>query len=129
MVFCTRADVNCVPLLQPGQAAREDEELETHETMSWPAFMGHLSTNGDRRPVRAQNSSTPRHRSRNGQSEIRNQHLACCRRQSLRPQGSPRLDTVEEQAPKTVVENAQPGSQSGLQSNGETNQGRTGRIP
>ncbi|GJQ73997.1 hypothetical protein Trydic_g14325, partial [Trypoxylus dichotomus] len=94
-----------------------------------PPLHQHRSYHCDRRPDRIRNSSMPRHGARNGQSEIRNQYLACCRRQSLHPQGSPRPDTGEEQAPKTVVKNAQPGSQSGLQSNGETNQGRTGRIP
>ncbi|GJQ65415.1 hypothetical protein Trydic_g7524 [Trypoxylus dichotomus] len=80
----------------------------------------HRSYHGDRRPNRARNNSTPSHRARIQQLKIRNQHLACRRRQSLHPQGSPRPDTGDEQAPKTVAENVKPGYQSRIQSNGET---------
>ncbi|GJQ79610.1 hypothetical protein Trydic_g16452 [Trypoxylus dichotomus] len=89
----------------------------------------HRSYHGNRRPDRARNSSRSSHGARSRQLKIHNQHLACCRRQSLHPQGSPRPDTEKEQAPKTVAENAKSGSQSRVQPNGETNQGSIGRIP
>ncbi|GJQ70734.1 hypothetical protein Trydic_g667 [Trypoxylus dichotomus] len=101
-------------LLQLGQAAPEDEDPRTRQTVSWPAFANHLSRphrsyHGDRRPDRARSSSTPSHEARIRQRTVRNQHHACRRQQGLYPQGSPRPDTGEEPAPKTMAENVKPG--------------------
>ncbi|GJQ79297.1 hypothetical protein Trydic_g16165 [Trypoxylus dichotomus] len=100
-------------LLQLGQAAPEDEEPRMRNTMSWPAFADHLSAHIG--PITAIGGSIEleaavrSHGARIRQRTVRNQHLACHRRQGLHPQGSPRPDTGEEPARKIMAENVKPG--------------------
>ncbi|GJQ66094.1 hypothetical protein Trydic_g4170 [Trypoxylus dichotomus] len=101
-------------LLQPGQAAPEDEDPPDAPDGVVARFHGsplrpQRSYHGDRRPDRARSSSTPSHGARIRQRTVRNQYLAYRRRQGLHPQASPRPDTGEEPAPKTMAENVKPG--------------------
>ncbi|GJQ71858.1 hypothetical protein Trydic_g14254 [Trypoxylus dichotomus] len=107
------SDHNSV-LLQLGQTAPEDEELWTRQTVSWPAFADHLFAHIG--PITAiggpiELETAVRQVTERVSDSVRyiNQHLACRRRQILHPQGSPRPDTGEEPAPKTVAENVKPG--------------------